>query len=132
VSVGDLGWFDADGYVYVADRRVDMIITGGVNVFPAEVEAVLSEHVGVADVVVIGVPDADWGHRVHAIIEPGSGVEDVDLLPELDDLCRSRMAAPKVPKSYEIVERLPRDESGKIRRSALIEAASASEANAAE
>jgi bile acid-coenzyme A ligase len=109
-----------------------MVVTGGVNVFPAEVEVVLSEHLGVADVVVIGVPDPDWGQRVHAIIEPTSGTNDTNLISKLDELCRSRMAAPKVPKSYEIVERLPRDESGKIRRSALVEAASRVHSNGAE
>jgi bile acid-coenzyme A ligase len=123
VSVGDLGSFDEDGYLYVADRRVDMIITGGVNVYPAEVESVLTEHPSVADAVVIGVPDPEWGRRVHAVIEPCPGVEGPGLLAELDHLCRSRMAGPKVPKSYDLVDRLPRNENGKIRRSAVIAAA---------
>ncbi|MET0781154.1 MAG: AMP-binding protein, partial [Microbacterium sp.] len=69
VSVGDLGWRDDEGYVYVADRRVDMIVTGGVNVFPAEVEVALTELPEVRDVAVVGVPDDEWGRRVHAIIE---------------------------------------------------------------
>src|SRR5690606_3157498 len=69
-SIGDLGWLDEDGYLYVADRRVDMIVSGGANVFPAEVEAALSEHPAVHDVVVIGLPDPEWGRRVHAIVEP--------------------------------------------------------------
>jgi bile acid-coenzyme A ligase len=124
-SVGDLGWMDADGYLHIADRRVDMIITGGVNVFPAEVEAAITEHPGVADVAVIGVPDPDWGRRVHAIIEPAPGIDGVALLVELREMCRSRMAAPKVPKSYDLVDKLPRDENGKIRRSAITAAASA-------
>ena len=72
-TVGDLGWVDSDGWVYLADRRVDMIVTGGANVFPAEVEAALSEDPGVADVVVIGIPDEEWGHRVHAIVQPARG-----------------------------------------------------------
>lgn len=122
VSVGDLGWSDADGYVYVADRRVDMIITGGVNVFPAEVEAVLTEHPDVGDVAVVGVPDPDWGRRVHAVVEPRQGCDETGLTDALDHHCRARMAAPKVPKSYELVARLPRDENGKIRRSALVPA----------
>ena len=69
-TIGDLGWLDEHGYLFIADRRTDLIITGGANVFPAEVEAALSEHPGVADQVVVPVPDPDWGHRVHAIIEP--------------------------------------------------------------
>src|SRR5206468_2329140 len=69
-SIGDLGWVDAEGYLYIADRRMDMIVTGGANVYPAEVEAALSEHPAVGDVTVIGVPDAEWGKRVHAVVQP--------------------------------------------------------------
>jgi bile acid-coenzyme A ligase len=125
VSVGDLGWRDDDGYIFVADRRVDMIITGGVNVYPAEVEAVLTEHPDVADVAVIGIEDAEWGRRVHAIVEPRAGCDTSDLIATLDEHCRARMAAPKVPKSYDLVTALPRDDNGKIRRSTLVAAASA-------
>jgi bile acid-coenzyme A ligase len=124
VSVGDLGWRDDDGYVFVADRRVDMIITGGVNVYPAEVEAVLTEHPDVADVAVIGIEDSEWGRRVHAIVEPRSGCNTADLVATLDEHCRARMAAPKVPKSYDLVTALPRDDNGKIRRSTLVPATS--------
>jgi bile acid-coenzyme A ligase len=117
-SVGDLGWVDEQGYLYIADRRVDLIITGGANVYPAEVEAVLVESQGVLDVAVIGVPDEDWGKRVHAVIQPANP----HMLPnvkELDQFCRERLASYKVPKSYEFVEVLPRDEAGKIRRSTI-------------
>ncbi|HEX4218749.1 MAG TPA: AMP-binding protein [Acidimicrobiales bacterium] len=124
VSVGDLGWRDDDDYVYVADRRVDMIITGGVNVYPAEVEAVLTEHPDVADVAVIGIEDSEWGRRVHAIVEPRTGCDAADLIATLDEHCRARMAAPKVPKSYDLVTKLPRDDNGKIRRSTLVAATS--------
>ena len=68
-SFGDMGYVDEDGFIYIADRRRDMIVTGGANVYPAEVEAVLTEHPGVLDVVVVGLPDPEWGHRVHAIVE---------------------------------------------------------------
>ena len=119
-SVGDLGWLDDAGYLYVADRRVDMIITGGANVYPAEVEAALSEHPAVADVVVVGVPHEDWGKAVHAIVQPADG-SDPPAPDELTSYCRERLAPYKVPKSYEIVERLPRNEAGKLRRSALVE-----------
>jgi bile acid-coenzyme A ligase len=124
VSVGDLGWRDDDGYVFVADRRVDMIITGGVNVYPAEVEAVLTEHPDVADVAVIGISDSEWGRRVHAIVEPRTGCDIADLVATLDEHCRARMAGPKVPKSYDLVAKLPRDDNGKIRRSTLVAATS--------
>ncbi|MEZ4522529.1 MAG: AMP-binding protein [Thermomicrobiales bacterium] len=116
--IGDLGWIDEDGYVYLADRRTDLIISGGANVFAAEVEAALSEHPGVADVVVVGLPDETWGKRVHAIIQP----HETDNQPAQDDLnawCRERLSAYKCPKTYEFVAELPRNEAGKIRRSAL-------------
>src|SRR5207245_2436672 len=72
-SVGDLGWLDADGYLYIADRRTDLIISGGANIYPAEVEAVLSEHPAVGDVAVVGEPDTEWGQQVHAVIELTAG-----------------------------------------------------------
>jgi bile acid-coenzyme A ligase len=119
-SVGDLGWVDEEGYLFIADRRTDMIITGGANVFAAEVEAALGEHPGIADLAVIGVPDEAWGKRVHAIIQP----RDTFTPPPVTDLdahCRERLMAYKIPKSYEFVAELPRTEAGKLRRSALAE-----------
>ena len=77
-SVGDLGWLDEDGFLYMADRRVDMIVTGAANVFPAEVEAALSEHPGIADVVVVGLRDPEWGRRVHAIVQRSDPTLDAD------------------------------------------------------
>jgi bile acid-coenzyme A ligase len=117
-SVGDLGRVDEEGYLFLADRRVDMIVTGGANVYPAEVEAALTEHPAVADVAVIGVPDAEWGKRVHAVIQPQAGT-DVPSAAVLNDHCRERLASYKAPKTYEFVTQLPRDDAGKIRRSAL-------------
>jgi len=117
-TVGDLGWVDAEGWVYLADRRVDMIVTGGANVYPAEVEAALSEHPGVADVVVIGLPDEEWGHRVHAIVQPSEGVTITE--EELIDFTKHRLAHYKAPKSVELIEVLPRAASMKINRSALV------------
>ncbi len=119
-TAGDLGWLDEDGYLYIADRRVDMIISGGANVFPAEVESALIEHPAVADVVIIGLADPDWGRRVHALIEPAQNVP----APQTEDIiafAKSRLAGYKVPKTVEIVERMPRSESMKINRSALVE-----------
>jgi bile acid-coenzyme A ligase len=117
-SAGDLGSVDEDGYVYSADRRKDLIITGGVNVVPAEVEAALGEHPGVADVAVVGLPDEDWGHRVHAIVVPADPVNPPSA-EELETHCRERLARYKVPKSFELIDELPRTDMFKIRRSAL-------------
>jgi bile acid-coenzyme A ligase len=121
ISLGDLGWLDADGYLHPADRRVDLIISGGANIYPAEVEAALTEHPSVADVAVIPVPDDLWGKRVHAVIQP----RDPRALPSVEALdahCRARILAYKCPKSYEFLEDFPREPTGKIRRSALAEA----------
>jgi bile acid-coenzyme A ligase len=120
-TYGDLGWVDEDGYLYIADRRIDMVITGGANVYPAEVELALSEHPQVGDAAVIGLPDPEWGRRLHAIIEPTHPGQ----LPDVEELrqhCRTRLAPYKVPKTFEIVERLPRSEAGKISRSTLLAA----------
>jgi bile acid-coenzyme A ligase len=119
-TFGDLGYVDTDGFVYIADRRRDLIVTGGANVYPAEVEAVLTEHAGVFDVVVIGLPDPEWGHRVHAVVQPvdAGAAQTVD---ELRAHCKARLAAYKVPKTYELVERIPRSAAGKVSRSALVD-----------
>jgi bile acid-coenzyme A ligase len=120
-SVGDLGWVDAEGYLYIADRRVDLIITGGANVYPAEVEAALHDHPAIADLAVVGVPDEEWGKRVHAIVQPADPAHP-PAVTELDAWARARITSYKVPKTYEIVDELPRNEAGKIRRSALADA----------
>lgn len=117
-SVGDLGYLDAEGYLYLADRRVDLIISGGANVVPAEVESVLTQHPAVRDAVVIGLKDEDLGRRVHAIVELAAG-HDAAVLPQLDRHMRTLLAGYKVPRNYEIVAALPRDEAGKIRKSTL-------------
>jgi bile acid-coenzyme A ligase len=121
VSLGDLGSLDQDGYLHPADRRVDLIISGGANIYPAEVEAALTEHPAVADVAVIPVPDDVWGKRVHAVIQP----RDPMALPSVEALdahCRARIGAYKCPKSYEFLEDFPREPTGKIRRSAMAQA----------
>jgi bile acid-coenzyme A ligase len=118
-TVGDLGFLDADGYLYLADRRVDMIVTGGANVFPAEVESALSEHPSVSDVVVIGLADEEWGRRVHAIVQPAAPAAPVPA-EELIAWCRARLSPYKVPKSIELVDALPRSEAGKLNRGVLV------------
>ncbi len=117
-SAGDLGWCDQDGYLFLADRRTDLIITGGVNVYPAEVEAALAEHPQVDDVAVVGVPDPRWGKRVQAIVSARNATGP-ELVESLDRHCRERLAPAKVPKAYEFVETFPRSDAGKIRRSEL-------------
>ncbi len=119
-TVGDMGYLDGDGFLYVVDRRVDMIVTGGANVFPAEVETALIDHPKIADLVVIGLQDAEWGRRVHAIIEP----KDPAMPPSLDELrayAKSRLLGYKVPKSIEVVDAIPRSAATKINRGRLVE-----------
>jgi bile acid-coenzyme A ligase len=121
VTLGDFGWVDEEGFLFVADRRVDMIITGGANVYPAEVEAVLSAYPGIADAAVIGLLDERWGRRVHACIQP----RDPSNPPAIEDIdrhCREQLAPYKVPKTYEFVEMVPRSEVGKLARRILLEA----------
>jgi len=120
VSVGDLGRVDEDGYLFLADRRVDMIVSGGANIYPAEVESALTEHPGVLDVVVVGIPDEEWGRCVHAIVQPVVSAPP-PTADQLDAHVHDRLASYKAPRSYEFVDRLPRTEAGKVRRSALAE-----------
>jgi len=117
-SVGDLGWIDDDGYLYLADRRTDLIIAGGANIFPAEVEAIVSLHPKVKDVAVVGLKDEDLGRRVHAIVESFDAA-DPPTVEELTALCGEHLLRYKVPRSFEIIDALPRNEAGKIRRSQL-------------
>ena len=126
VTVGDLGLVDDEGYLYVADRRVDMIVTGGVNVFPAEVEAALSEHPAIADVVVIGLRDPEWGRRVHAIVQAADPAVP-RVTAEIIDFAKARLAAYKVPKTVELVKAVPRNDVMKFNRAALTEERDAAE-----
>ena len=114
-SLGDMGWMDADGYLYLTDRQTDMILVGGANVYPAEIEAALESHPRVRSSAVIGLPDEDLGNRVHAIVQTDGDVSDADLLAHL----RERLAHYKVPKTLERSGAPLRDDAGKVRRSAL-------------
>jgi bile acid-coenzyme A ligase len=116
VTVGDMGWLDEDGYLFMADRRVDMIVTGGVNVFPAEVEEALSEHPDIIDVVVVGLVDPEWGRRVHAIVQVSDPAVGAD---EVITFARDRLAPYKVPKTVEFVDIIPRSEAMKLNRAQL-------------
>ncbi len=109
---GDLGYFDDEGYLYVVDRVKDMIISGGENVYPAEVESVLQGHEGIADVAVVGVPDDRWGEAVTAIVVPAAGAEIT--LEAVREFAGEQLARFKLPTRLQIVDELPRNPAGKI------------------
>ncbi len=118
---GDIGRVDEDGYLYVTDRRVDMIVTGGANVFPAEVEAALAEHPDIADVVVLGLKDPEWGRRVHAVIQltdPDHPLTDQQVI----DYAKSKLVSYKAPKTVEFVDEIPRSAATKVNRAAMVDA----------
>jgi bile acid-coenzyme A ligase len=117
-SVGDMGRLDADGYLYLADRRSDMILCGGRNIYPAEVEAALDEHPAVRSSCVIGLPDDDLGNRLHALVELSAEVGDAELRAHVAE----RLVHYKVPSSFERVSESLRDDAGKVRRSAFRQA----------
>ena len=116
-SLGDIGWFDEDGYLYLADRRTDMILVGGSNVYPAEIESALDEHPLVQSSAAIGLPDEEMGATIHAIVQPRPGLTEADLREHL----RTRLVTYKQPRTYEFVEENIRDDAGKVRRSQLRE-----------
>ncbi len=121
-SLGDIGHLDADGYLFISDRAKDMIITGGTNVYPAEIEAALIEHPRVHDVAVVGIPDPDWGESVVAVVEPtpfGAGDSEEALADELLAFCRDRLASYKRPRAIHFRAGLPRTEAGKLAKQPL-------------
>lgn len=123
VTLDDIGYIDEDGYLYLTDRASFMIISGGVNIYPREVEDVLLRHPAVADVGVIGVPHPEFGEEVKAIIEPTPGVAaSPQLITELEEFARANLAGPKRPRSYEFLDKLPRMETGKLAKHALRQA----------
>lgn len=117
-SFGDMGYLDADGYLYLGDRRSDMVLCGGRNIYPAEVEAAIDSLAGVRSSAVIGLPDDDLGQRLHAIVDVGPDGSDVDEARIREHL-RERLVHYKIPASIELVTTLLRDDAGKMRRSAL-------------
>ena len=114
---GDAGTIDGDGYITIVDRLNDVVITGGENVFPAEVEAVLAQHPAVADIAVIGIPDDTWGETVHAVVVAAPGFDTGELL----SWARERLAGFKCPTGVTVVPELPRNATGKVTRAALRE-----------
>jgi long-chain acyl-CoA synthetase len=114
-TLGDIGFLDEDGYLFLRDRVKDMIISGGVNIYPAESEAVLSAHPAVGDVAVIGIPDDEWGESVKAVVELADGyAPSEELAAELIASCRGQLAGYKCPRSVDFTEHLPRTDGGKL------------------
>ena len=107
-----MAYWDDEGYLYICDRKTDMIISGGVNIYPAEIEAALEQHPEICDVAVFGIPSDDWGEVVHATVvrSPGSSLTDA----EITAFARDHLAGYKVPRSVEFADELPRTGSGKL------------------
>ena len=116
-TVGDIAYFDNEGYYYICDRKTDMIISGGVNIYPAEIEAALEQHPEILDVAVFGIPNEAWGESVHAVlvVEPGVWLEETAV----QTFARQHLAGYKVPRSIEFVDVIPRTGSGKILKRTL-------------
>jgi bile acid-coenzyme A ligase len=114
-TLGDVGWLDDEGYLYLADRRSDLILRGGANIYPAEVEAALESHPAVESCAVIGLPDEDLGHRVHAVVHATAPVTADELRAHV----ATQLVSYKVPATVEFVDERVRDDAGKVRRSEL-------------
>jgi long-chain acyl-CoA synthetase len=114
-TLGDIGYLDEDGYLFLCDRKSDMIISGGVNIYPAEIENELACHPKVADVAVFGVPNPDWGEEIKAVVQPTAGVTgSAELTEELLAFAADRLAKFKLPRTIDYAEELPRDPNGKL------------------
>jgi long-chain acyl-CoA synthetase len=114
-TVGDAGYLDEEGFLFLVDRKSDMIISGGVNIYPAEIEAAILAHPKVADAAVFGVPDDDWGEQIKAVIEPAPGAAPGDeLAAELLGFLADKLARFKIPKTVDFIAEMPRDPNGKL------------------
>lgn len=118
LTVGDVAYFDDEGFYYICDRKNDMIISGGMNIYPAEIEAALDQHPDVLDVAVIGIPSDEWGEAVHAVVKRAHDRLDADTLIEW---ARGHLAGYKIPRSISWTDEIPRNASGKILKKALRE-----------
>ena len=121
-TMGDIGYVDEDGYLFLCDRRADVIISGGVNIYPAQIESVLLELKSVADCCVVGVPNEEWGEEVRAVIQLEDGIAASDKTAQaMIDHCRARLSGYQVPRAVDYDEALPRTETGKLARRSLRE-----------
>src|SRR5437762_360262 len=118
-SLGDIGRLDAEGYLYLGDRLADMILRGGANIYPAEVEAAVSAHPDVRSCVVVGLPDPEFGQRIHAVLELDETIDAQAIADGMWDFLSDRLSRYKHPESFEMVRIAPRDDSGKVRRTLL-------------
>ena len=119
-TTGDVGYIDEDGFLWLSDRKIDMIISGGVNIYPAEIEGALASHSSVEDVAVIGVPDDEFGESVKAVVQLVPGiVGDEALADELIAHCRSLLAGYKAPRTVDFIDEVPRTGTGKIQKAPL-------------
>jgi long-chain acyl-CoA synthetase len=115
ITLGDVGYVDADGYLFVCDRSADMVLSGGVNIYPAEIEHALLRLPGVHDCAVVGLPDPEYGERLHAVIQPGPGAAPLDTAA-MQTALREVLAGFKVPRTFSTTDALPRDDNGKVAR----------------
>jgi long-chain acyl-CoA synthetase len=114
-TVGDVGYLDDDGWLFLRDRKADMIISGGANIYPAEIESVLLMHPKIGDAAVFGIPHEDWGEEVKAVVEPEAGVEaSPQLAEEILTFCSDKLAKFKTPRSIDFIDEMPRDPNGKL------------------
>ena len=114
-TVGDIGYLNDEGYLFLCDRKIDMIISGGANIYPAEIESAFLMHSAVADVAVFGIPNEEWGEEVKAVIELNANHQSSDeLLAELMNFAQKNLAKMKLPRSIDFIDKLPRDENGKL------------------
>jgi len=119
-TAGDIGYLDQDGYLFPTGRSAEIIISGGVNIFPQEIDNVLARHEAVADVACVGVPNEEWGEEVKAVVELLPDYEpEENLESELLEFCKAHLAKQKIPHSVDFVTTLPRTETGKVKRSAI-------------
>ena len=114
-TVGDIGYLDEEGFLYLCDRKADMIISGGANIYPAEIENEIMVHPKVADVAVFGIPDEEWGEQIKAVVEPAAGVEPgPELTAEILAALEGRLAKMKWPRSIDFIAEMPREPNGKL------------------
>jgi long-chain acyl-CoA synthetase len=121
ITLGDIGYLDDDGYLFLRDRRADVIVSGGVNLYPAQIESAILELPFVADCCVVGAPDDEWGEQVRAVLEleTEGAPDEAEAARRVIAHCRARLAGPQVPRGVDFHERLPRTETGKLARRAI-------------
>jgi long-chain acyl-CoA synthetase len=118
ITLGDIGYLDEDGYLYLCDRRADVVVSGGVNLYPAQIESAIQELPIVADCCVVGAPDEEWGEQVRAVVEleAGCALTEAEVASAVIEHCRKRLAGPQVPRGVDLHPGLPRTETGKLAR----------------